>query len=128
MADKKTHDEFLKEIVSELSLTGDLERYDLSKVRYVNAQTKVILICREHGDWSVSPGHLRNHRRCPKCSDRVTAAKLSPGLEGYARKVEALYPGFYLWDRATYVSSRDKIELGCARHPEHGYFSVAAGK
>ena len=36
------------------------DKYDYSKVEYVNARTKVCVVCREHGEFWVKPGdHLR---------------------------------------------------------------------
>ena len=43
------------------------DKYDYSKVEYVNSQTKVCVICQEHGEWAVTPKeHLRG-RGCPNC-------------------------------------------------------------
>ena len=42
-------------------------KYDYSKVKYVNAHTKVCIICPEHGDfWQESRAHLSG-QGCPKC-------------------------------------------------------------
>lgn len=45
------------------------DRYDYSKVEYVNAKTKVCIICPEHGEfWQTPNGHL-NGKGCPKCKE-----------------------------------------------------------
>lgn len=42
-------------------------RYDYSKVNYVNSKTKVCIICPEHGEfWQTPNDHLLNHG-CPMC-------------------------------------------------------------
>ena len=44
------------------------EKYDYSKVEYVNARTKVCIICPEHGEfWQMSYKHLSGSG-CPKCN------------------------------------------------------------
>lgn len=43
-------------------------KYDYSKVNYVNAHTKIIITCPIHGDFLQTPNkHLKNHN-CPKCN------------------------------------------------------------
>ena len=52
---KKTKEEFIKEATEK---HGD--KYDYSKVHYVNSKTKVCIICPEHGEfWQEASGHLR---------------------------------------------------------------------
>ncbi len=41
--------------------------YDYGTVDYVNAHTKVIIVCKEHGDFLQSPTHHKNGVGCPKC-------------------------------------------------------------
>ena len=42
------------------------DRYDYSKVNYINAKTKVTIVCREHGDFQQTPSnHLYNYN-CQK--------------------------------------------------------------
>jgi flagellar biosynthesis/type III secretory pathway chaperone len=43
-------------------------RYDYSKLEYIDARTKVIIICKEHGEFKQKPvSHLRNHH-CDFCA------------------------------------------------------------
>ena len=66
---KLTTEEF---IAKAKAVHGD--RYDYSKVEYVNNQTKVIINCPLHGDFPQSPmNHLRGNE-CPKCA-KIKAAK-----------------------------------------------------
>lgn len=45
------------------------DKYDYSRVEYVNDSTKVILVCQHHGDFWTNPGyHIRNKHGCPKCN------------------------------------------------------------
>lgn len=62
MPKKLTTDSFIAEARAK---HGD--RYDYSKVNYVNSATKVCIICPEHGEFLQSPsGHLGGNG-CPKC-------------------------------------------------------------
>ena len=43
-------------------------KYDYSKVEYVNAKTKVCIMCPKHGEfWQTPDDHLRG-KGCPKCN------------------------------------------------------------
>ena len=43
-------------------------KYDYSKVKYVTANTKVIIICSKHGDFEQTPSkHLYSKQGCPSC-------------------------------------------------------------
>ena len=52
------------------------DRYDYSKVQYVNNKTKVCILCKKHGEFMQSPSmHLRGHG-CAKCSTERNSKKL----------------------------------------------------
>ena len=66
---KLTTEEFIKKA---REVHGD--KYDYSKVEYVNKKTKVIIICPVHGDFPQSPvNHIRGNG-CPKCA-KINAVK-----------------------------------------------------
>jgi hypothetical protein len=56
-------DEFIKRA---REIHGD--KYDYSKVEYINNYTKVCIICPEHGEfWQTPSGHIFNLQGCPTC-------------------------------------------------------------
>lgn len=69
---KLTTEEFIKKA---REVHGD--RYDYSKVEYVNSKTKVRIICSEHGEFLQLPSnHLRSNG-CPICAKIATVTKLT---------------------------------------------------
>lgn len=50
------------------------DKYDYSKVIYKNANTKVTIICPEHGAFEQTPSHHYNGQGCPKCMDNKRKA------------------------------------------------------
>lgn len=53
------------------------DKYDYSKVKYINNITKVIIICPEHGEFEQIPaGHLKGHG-CPKCNQSHLEREIS---------------------------------------------------
>ena len=43
------------------------DKYDYSKVEYVNTKTKVCIICPEHGEFWMTPKHHLNSCGCYEC-------------------------------------------------------------
>ena len=44
------------------------DKYDYSRVKYVNSKTKVCIVCPEHGEfWQTPSKHLLG-QGCPKCA------------------------------------------------------------
>ena len=71
MSQKLTTEEFIKRA---REVHGD--KYDYSKVEYVNSTTKVCIICPEHGEFWQKPGsHMKGHG-CARCASDANAAKM----------------------------------------------------
>lgn len=45
------------------------DKYDYSKVKYINKKTKVTIICPLHGEFEQTPdSHVNSKNGCPLCS------------------------------------------------------------
>lgn len=67
----KTKEEFIKDAIE---AHGD--KYDYSKVEYINSQTKVIIMCSKHGEFEQLPyDHIGKHG-CVKCSSSISKAEV----------------------------------------------------
>ena len=52
-------------------------KYDYSKVNYVNARTKVCIICPEHGEfWQTPDTHINKEYGCPFCKESKLEKKV----------------------------------------------------
>jgi hypothetical protein len=55
-------------ITKSIALHGN--RYDYSKVIYRDNKTKVVVICKQHGEFKIQPNaHLAIRGGCPRCSE-----------------------------------------------------------
>lgn len=54
------------EFVNKSNIIHD-NKYDYSKTDYINSVTKVIIICKNHGEFMCSPNNHLNSKGCPKC-------------------------------------------------------------
>lgn len=109
MSKKKTTDEFIVEAVNKHG-----NKYDYSKVNYVDAKTKVCIICPEHGEfWQKPIKHICGHG-CPECNPK----KKIPTNDVLDRFV-AIHGIKYDYSNVKYANMSTKVCIIC---PEHGEF------
>lgn len=88
--------------------------YDYSKVDYVNNNTKVCIICPEHGEfWQLPSNHLRG-TGCPKCFGGVLDSK-----EIFISKAQKVHGHKYDYSKVLYTNSNTQVIISC---PIHGEF------
>jgi len=70
---KCTHNQFAlerklcnEEFINKVKLVHG-NKYDYSKIEYVNGKQKVIILCKKHGEFLQSPMKHSHGRGCPKC-------------------------------------------------------------
>ena len=66
-------------------------RYDYSKVEYVNAHTKVCIICPEHGEFWQTPNNHLNGNGCPLCKNRKIGDGLRDTVEDFTKKSNEIH-------------------------------------
>lgn len=90
-------------------------KYDYSKVEYVNAKTNVCIICPEHGEFFQSPdSHLRG-AKCPKCSHR----SYKYTTEEFIEKAIKIHGNKYDYSKVEYNGRLKPVTIIC---PSHGEF------
>ena len=109
MNKKKSNDEFIREV----QLIHH-NRYDYSKVKYINNKTKVCIICPDHGEfWQIPSDHL-NGKGCPQCAGNVRYNK-----DTFVEKAKIIHNDRYDYSKVQYVNAHTKVCIIC---PEHGEF------
>lgn len=102
------------------------ETYDYSRMVFMNVQTPIEIVCREHGPfWQKPNNHLRGDG-CPACWDArrraFGAAKTVDYRETFAARSAALFDDAYAIVKAP-EHSHDTVRLLC---PKHGEFEQKA--
>jgi very-short-patch-repair endonuclease len=91
-------------------------KYNYSKVEYLNDYTKVKIICPVHGEfWQKPNGHL-NGKGCRECGGRK---KLN--TQSFICKSKAIHGDKYDYSRVDYKDYKTKVIIVC---PEHGKFAI----
>ena len=111
---KLTTEEFIKRAKE---IYGD--KYDYSKVEYVNNHTKVCIICPDHGEfWQKPQSHLNGHG-CVKCFAKGCADRFALTTEEFIKRAKEIHNDKYDYSKVNYVNSYTKVCIIC---PEHGEF------
>ena len=93
--------------------------YDYSKVQYINAKTKVCIICSEHGEfWQLPSNHLQG-KGCPKCKYNKLKKRQSTSTNEFILKAINVHGNKYDYSKVEYVNNKTKVCIIC---PEHGEF------
>jgi rubrerythrin len=103
----KTTEQFIQEAIK---IHGN--KYDYSKVNYINAQTKICIICPEHGEFLQKPYmHLRGNG-CPKCNINKKTT------EQFIIDAKKVHGNKYDYSKVSYVNAHTKVLIICSKHGE----------
>ena len=97
-------------------------KFDYSKVEYINSQTKICIICPEHGEFWTSPSvHLNSKHGCPYCGRKESNRMLTS--EEFIKKAKEIHGDKYDYSKVEYCGWNKKVCIIC---PEHGEFWQSA--
>jgi very-short-patch-repair endonuclease len=88
-------------------------KYDYSKVDYINAKTKVIIVCNIHGEFSQTPSNHLSNYNCQKCSNNF---KLN--TQTFIEKANQIHKNRYDYSNTNYVNSDISVLIICKEHGE----------
>lgn len=94
------------------------DKYDYSKVDYVNNKTKVLIKCKQCGKWfEVRPdNHINKRSGCPICSKK---SRYQKDNKLFIKKLNDIFGGKYDYSKVKYINENTKICIIC---PIHGEF------
>jgi len=98
-------------------------KYDYSKTNYINAKTKIVIICPEHGEFEqIYSSHLSGNG-CPKCAIKNKPQNSKLTKEEFVIKAQQKHGDRYDYSLTEYTGSKNKIKIICKKH---GIFSQVA--
>ena len=89
-------------------------RYDYSLVEYKNSQTKVKIICEEHGVFKQTPNSHISGQGCSSCFGNTRKTTTQFILES-----NITHNNKYDYSLVDYINSSSKVKIIC---PQHGVF------
>lgn len=114
MPKKLTQEEFIEKA---RKVHGD--KYDYSKVEYVNNRTKVCIICPIHGEFWQRPNDFLSMHGCPKCGVIKRSQSHLLTQSDFIERANIVHNNKYKYLNVKYENSKSKVEIVC---PTHGVF------
>lgn len=114
MGKKITNDDFIKR-----SNIIHKNFYDYVDV-YINAHSKIKIICPVHGEFKQKPcSHLQGIG-CPKCGFDKSSSKNRRGLVSFIEQSNKIHNSYYNYDKVIYKNNKKNVTITC---PKHGDFN-----
>lgn len=109
MSRRDTYDEFMTKLGDDVK-----ERFSFDESTFVKSSSPMRCICKEHGEFWLTPSRIRMGEGCPMCSKtrRLT-------LQEFVEKANAVHMGRYDYAKSVYVNNHTKLTITC---PKHGDF------
>lgn len=101
------------------------DKYDTSLVNYINAHTKICMICPKHGEFWIKPNDLLNGHGCKKCfNEKRGYNKLSKEIfKERSEKIHRFINGEpkYIYDDIEYIDISTKVKIFCKKCNKYFY-------
>ena len=110
-------DNLTKEFINKaISVHGN--KYDYSKVIYLNAKTKICIICPKHGEFYQTPCDHLSGKGCKLCANEKISKKQTLSYDDFINKAISAHGDKYTYHN-DYKGTTTKIRITC---PIHGDF------
>lgn len=108
MSNKLSNEEYIERVTK---VHGDT--YDYTETKYVSANTRVRILCKQHGEFIKIPSVHEVGSGCPECTIEV----LRKGKEDkFISKVDKWYKGEYSVIKGSYITARHPCQIRCEKH------------
>lgn len=120
----KCHFDSLRNSVEEFILNSKKihgEKYDYSRVKYVNNCSDITIRCPKHGNFNQRPSHHMDGRGCPTCA----VVDQRHDTSEFIMKSLETHGDLYDYSRSIYRTWKSRVEIICKKH---GPFNQIAGE
>jgi hypothetical protein len=88
-------------------------KYDYSKVNYIDARTNIKIICPKHGEFEQSPNnHISKKQGCYDCLGKIY------DTDSFIKICSLIHNNKYNYSLVDYVNSSTKVKIICSEHGE----------
>jgi hypothetical protein len=101
-------------IINAKRVHGD--KYDYTKVNWIDHKSKVIIVCPQHGMFSQSPTTHLNGSGCRDCGYIKNSKKATTSTSEFLDKAKKVHGQKYIYSKVNYINSKTKIVITCSIH------------
>lgn len=107
----KTHASFIEECIKVHN-----NKYDYSLSKYVNDKEKVIVSCRVHGDFLITPNNHQKGKGCKECGKITSSLKTTHTTELFIKKATLRHGNKYDYSKVNYIRNNIHVDIICSKH------------
>ena len=96
----------------ELATAKHGDRYDYSKSIYESSIRKIIITCKEHGDFYMKPTHHLEGRGCRDCANRAR----SKTTHQFISEARSVHGELYSYSAVKYKNKNTHVVVDCRQH------------
>lgn len=106
-----------KEFIDKANSAHD-NKYNYSKVIYINNKTKITIICNKHGEFKQAPDKHLLGNGCPKCAKESLSKLYSFTKDEFIECATKFHGNKYDYSSVDYINAKTKIKIICKIHGE----------
>ena len=96
-------------------------KYDYSKIKYINCDTKITIFCKKHGDFEQTPYNHSRGQGCPKCGIEKASLVKSLTTEQFIDRAKEKHKDKegkdkYDYSKVEYEKAKIKVIIICKTH------------
>lgn len=103
----------------ELAIAKHGDRYDYSRVEYINSQHKITIICKVHGEFEQFPQYHLQGYGCKLCVPLYLSDLNARGVDDFIRIANEVHGHKYNYSKVIYINQDTDVEIIC---DDHGSF------
>lgn len=107
----KTLDKFIEDSIK---IHGD--KYDYSKSQYINDNSKIIIICKEHGEFEQKVSNHLQGKGCNMCADVLRVLKKVKNINNFILDAKNIHGDKYEYNNVIYKNSITHVLVTCKKH------------
>jgi hypothetical protein len=99
------------------------EKFDYSKVEYINSVTPVIITCKIHGDYKQKPWKHLSSKGCKLCVFYNASIRNRKDKDTFIEEANTVHNHKYDYSQIEYINEKQKMNIICSLH---GLFKQSA--
>lgn len=91
------------------------DKYDYSKTEYVNKRVNIIVTCKLHGDFTISPKNHWEGQGCKQCG-YLNRDNGNSTTNEFVKKAKLIHGDKYDYSLVDYINAKTKVTIICSIH------------
>lgn len=94
-------------------------KYNYSKVDYINSKTPITIICHKHGEFKQTPLHHLHGEGCPICAREKLSDLQRKTTKEFITEAKKVHNNKYDYSKVEYINGKTKVCIVCPKHGEY---------